>query len=53
MLHAPAAVRPQAVEAQAVSGWVDLAQQAGAKRGPLRGVHLALEDRLLHALAEI
>jgi hypothetical protein len=53
MLDPATAFRAESVEAQTVGRGVDLADQAGAQRHPLRGIHLALENRFLDALAEI
>ena len=47
------AIRAEAVEAQAISRRIDLANQASAQCNPLRRFDLALENRLLDALAEI
>ena len=53
MLDPPVAVCTQAVETQAVSGKIDLPEQARAQHRPLCRIDLALEDRILNSLAKI
>src|SRR5438034_11311880 len=53
MLHAPFPVAPEIVEAQAVFFRKVLAEESMLETCPLGRIDLALEDRVLDALAEV
>ena len=53
VLDAPLPFRSEKVEAEAVLFGISLQQETRPKHHPLRRVHEALEDRVLHALAMI
>ena len=44
---------PQKIETQTVAGFANLRNQSRAHTGPTRRIHQALENRVLHPLAEV
>jgi hypothetical protein len=53
MLNAALAIRAQPIEPKRIRVDIDLSQQAGTQRSPLRWVNLTLKNRILNPLAKI